>query len=102
MARVEEDRPRSTRESELLRLAAEAMDDGRSPFDSGFLIEHGVTLDEVYDLSETIARATRIYLALRKRPEWLTVLTIETALGREAGARAEATMAMKRITDRLS
>jgi len=53
------------RRHELLRAAAEAMVDGRDPFDGpSFLSEHHVALEECFQMGEDIARAIRIYLAL--------------------------------------
>lgn len=44
-----------SRSSELLKAAANALDDGRDPLTSPFLDEHAVTLDECYDLAEWLA-----------------------------------------------
>lgn len=44
----------SKRTENLLRKAGEALNDGRDPFETWFLSEHQVTLDEVYGLSETL------------------------------------------------
>lgn len=40
-----------SRSSELLKLAADALDDGRDPLAEPFLSDHAVTLDEVYSLA---------------------------------------------------
>jgi hypothetical protein len=44
-----------SRSSELLKAAAEALDDGRDPLHLAFLSEHEVTLDECYSLAEWLA-----------------------------------------------
>ena len=48
-----------TRGRALLLKAAEALEDGRNPLDRSFLIEHGVTSDECFDLAEGMAAAIR-------------------------------------------
>ena len=52
----------ATRADELIELAAQAMERGESPFDRSFLVEHRVTLDEVYDLSDALAIGARMLL----------------------------------------
>lgn len=47
---------------ELMNAAADALDDGRDPFQEAFLTNHNVTLDEVYILSEALALGARLYL----------------------------------------
>jgi hypothetical protein len=44
-----------SRSSELLKAAADALDDGRNPLDTSFLTEHQVTLYECVDLAEWMA-----------------------------------------------
>lgn len=44
-----------SRTSELLKAAADALDDGRDPLTTPFLSDHAVTLDECYDLAEWLA-----------------------------------------------
>lgn len=44
-----------SRTSELLKAAADALEDGRDPLTTPFLDEHAVTLDECYDLAEWLA-----------------------------------------------
>ena len=50
------------RKDELLRIAADAFEDGRSPFENDILSENKVTIDECYELSESIAIIIRGYL----------------------------------------
>lgn len=52
----------SARSNELLRAAADAMEDGRDPFDTAFLSEHNVTLDECYGMGDGIAACIRFVL----------------------------------------
>lgn len=51
-----------TRMRGLMEKAAAAMEDGRSPFEDAFLDENGVTLGEVYGLSNTMSLILRGYL----------------------------------------
>jgi hypothetical protein len=48
-----------SRARDLLRLAAEALEDGRDPLSQAFLVEHQVTLDECYNLADAMAAAIR-------------------------------------------
>ena len=64
-----------SRRMNLMREAAKAMEDGRDPLERSFLIEHKVSLDEVFTMSEDIARAVRIYL--RMPSDERTVASIE-------------------------
>lgn len=50
----------------LLKLAAEAMEDGRDPFNTSFLVEHVVTADEMFTLSDQVALGTRVLLLLNE------------------------------------
>lgn len=47
----------------LLRKAAEAMDEGRNPFDAVFLRKNEVTLDQCLTLAEQLAIGARIVAA---------------------------------------
>lgn len=72
------------RSSELIALAAAAMDDGRDPFHEAFLVvpgrarswsflvEHGVSLNEVYEMGEALALAARLLLVLKTPPHRAT------------------------------
>ena len=46
--------------AELLRLAADALDDGRDPLTTPFLSEHEVTLDDCFTLAGQLALGARI------------------------------------------
>jgi hypothetical protein len=48
----------------LLTAAAEAFADGRSPFNGEWLAEHKVTLDECYDLSDSVSHAILNWIRL--------------------------------------
>ncbi len=52
----------NSRGAELLRKAAEAFSDQRSPFCDEWLVENKVTADECFDLSDQIASALRFFL----------------------------------------
>jgi hypothetical protein len=49
-----------SRSSELLKAAADALDDGSDPFSSTFLDANRVTLDECFDLAEWLALGSRL------------------------------------------
>ena len=44
-----------SRSSELLKAAAEALEDGRDPLSAAFLGEYDVSLDECFDLADSLA-----------------------------------------------
>jgi hypothetical protein len=46
--------------TELLRLAADALEDGQVPLTDPFLSDNGVTLDEAFSLAEQLAIGARI------------------------------------------
>lgn len=71
-----------SRARDLLRLAAEALEDGRDPLSQAFLVEHQVTLDECYNLADAMAAAIRRFAALPAAPAGLDA----------AWARAEAAL----------
>ena len=54
----------SDRLAYLLEEAADALEDGRDPFADGFLIEHSVTLDECYSLSDLLSASARMMLLI--------------------------------------
>lgn len=92
-----------SRRNDLLEAAAEAMDRAEDPFHVSFLSEHKVTLDEAYDLSETLALAARIFLALNKRKhqDTLIALIAEVTCGEELGQFVADAANMQRITKEL-
>jgi len=49
-----------SRMSDLLRDAAEALDDGQIPLMNPFLSEHDVTFDECMDLAELLAVGAQV------------------------------------------
>lgn len=53
-----------SRLGDLAKLAAEALADGRDPFDHAFLVEHNVKADECLDLSDRIASAILAFEAM--------------------------------------
>ena len=56
----------SDRSSELLKLAVEALDDGRDPFSDAFLVENDVSANECFTLSEQLALGGRLLLATKR------------------------------------
>ncbi len=69
-----------SRDRQLLELAAEAMEDGRDPFDLSFLSANEVTADECYTMGEQIALAVRMMLVAPK--ELAATLVVGVALGK--------------------
>jgi hypothetical protein len=49
-----------SRSSNLLLVAADALDQGRDPFADSFLVEHAITLNECYELAERLATGARM------------------------------------------
>jgi hypothetical protein len=54
--------------TELLRMAADAFDDGRDPLAKAFLDEHGVTMDQAMNLAENLAIGARIVADGTEKP----------------------------------
>jgi hypothetical protein len=54
--------------SELLRAAAEALDEGTDPFCQSFLVEHDVTFDQCMALGKQLAIGARIVARAIERP----------------------------------
>lgn len=57
-----------SRSSELLKLAADALVDGRDPLTLPFLSDHDVTLDECYDLAEWLAVGAQLMAWVIENP----------------------------------
>lgn len=54
--------------AELLRLAADALDDHQDPLAEPFLSKHEVTIDQVMSLAEQLAIGARIVAAGIEKP----------------------------------
>ena len=54
--------------AQMLRLAADALDDGRDPLTNPFLADNDVTLDQCYALAEQLAIGARIVAAGIENP----------------------------------
>jgi hypothetical protein len=80
-----------TRQSELLKAAAEALENGEDPFALHFLSEHEVTADECFDMADKIASGARIVA-------WATENPRRAAKFLESGS---AGVAMSAITEAL-
>jgi len=48
------------RTADLIKAAADALDDGRDPFQQAFLVDHDVTFDECMILSQLLAVGGRL------------------------------------------
>jgi len=77
-----------SRSSELLKAAAGALEEGRSPLDVSFLSEHGVSLDECFDLADWLAIGARLSAWAIQNPR----------LARSAASGAHSAMTMDTIT----
>lgn len=53
-----------SRNLEVLRLAAEALDDMRDPFDNSFLVDNSVTAEECFMLAEQLAFGARLAIVI--------------------------------------
>lgn len=90
-----------SRATDLIRLAAEAMDKGEDPFHISFLSEYEVTLDEAYDLSDDLAEAARLYLHLRTKPAELIALRMEMEGESELAAAFRDSSRLSEVTKEL-
>lgn len=59
----------TTRSIALLEAAADALQDGTDPFNTNWLAEHDVTLDECFTLSEQFAAGATILAWAMKHPK---------------------------------
>ena len=57
--------------ADLLRAAADALDDGRDPLTNPFLADNDVTLDQCYSLAEQLAIGARIVAEGIEKPRSL-------------------------------
>jgi hypothetical protein len=58
-----------SRSAELLKAAADALEDGRDPLELSFLTEHSVSLDECCNLAESLALGARLYAWAMENPK---------------------------------
>lgn len=90
-----------SRRTDLIRLAADAMDKGEDPFHISFLTEHGVTLDEAYDLSDALAEAARLYLHLLANPGELISLRMAAAGETELAEAFHDALRLQQVTESI-
>jgi hypothetical protein len=57
------------RQAELLKAAAEALEDGRDPLHDPFLSDHDVSLDECIGLAEQMALGARFMAWVIENPQ---------------------------------
>jgi hypothetical protein len=48
--------------SDIFKAAIKALEEGHDPLDVSFLVEHDVTLDQAFELSEQLASGGRLLL----------------------------------------
>jgi len=58
-----------SRMPDLLREAADALDDGRIPLENPFLSEHDVTFDECIDMADFLALGARLMAWVVENPK---------------------------------
>ena len=58
-----------SRATDLLRKAADALDDGRDPLTLPFLSDNDVTLDECYEMAENLASGALILSWVMDNPQ---------------------------------
>ena len=58
-----------SRMCDLANLAADALDDGRNPFEQSFLTEHDVTFDECMSLAGIFATGGRLFAYALDHPK---------------------------------
>jgi len=63
-----------SRGAQLLDAAADALLDGRSPFEHVFLVEHGVTADECFGLGDQLGLLAKAYL--RSSPKLRAMIAV--------------------------
>jgi hypothetical protein len=69
--------------SDLLRSAAEALDNGEDPFGAAFLGEHGVTADQCMALAQQLAIGARMVARAIERPRSQEGLAMFATIARE-------------------
>lgn len=94
-----------SRSDELLRAAAGAFADGRSPFSTEWLSEHDVSLNECIDLGDRIAQVLNGYLnspdVVRKAFPLFTIEDMSPEMREHAFFRFFESQAMASVTRRL-
>ena len=61
-----------SRQSELLRKAADALDDGQIPLMNPFLADNEVTFDECMDMAELLAEGARLIAWAMENPKMVS------------------------------
>jgi hypothetical protein len=69
--------------SELLRAAAEALEDGCNPLVNPFLVEHEVTFDQCMSLAQQLAIGARMMARALERPQSLESRAMFATMARE-------------------
>jgi hypothetical protein len=69
---------------ELLRLAADALDNGVDPFSSVFLGDHEVTSDQCFSLAQQLAVGARVVAAGIESPTSVQGIAMLLAIGESA------------------
>jgi len=81
-----------SRSSELLKAAADALEEGSDPFHESFLGKHDVTADECFDLADSIAMGARLVAWATENPRQAAAFAASGSAG----------MAMETITKAIA
>lgn len=82
----------SPRLTEILTAAADAMEDGMDPFDTAFLADNHVTLDECMTMAELLALGARLVAFGLEHPDVARGALNDAALASAYGALNDALM----------
>ncbi len=94
----------SARSRELLKMAADNLDEGMSPFATDALVEHNVTFTESAALSGKLATIIRGYLrapVARQSAIWLLALSSEAEMPAEAIMAATTSLRLTELTAQI-
>lgn len=80
----------SKRQAELLRAAADGLDNGEHPFCDEFLSGHQVTLDECFDMAGLMAAGARIVAWAAENPRDAAAFLASGSAGMALNAVTEA------------
>jgi len=58
-----------SRSSELLKIAADCLEEGGDPFHESFLTRNGVTFDECFDLADSLSVGARLIAWAMENPK---------------------------------
>jgi len=89
-----------SRQADLLRAAADGLDQGEQPFCDRFLGEHQVTLDECFDMAANMAAGARIVAWAVENPRDGAAFLASGSAGMAMNAITEALAGVSLASDR--